>query len=150
MSSSPTASIARPALAALLVTTMSCVTECSEGDGHLRTYFGAGSHWASWHAMPWAGAIWVPDRFEMEWWGVATALGIALAVAAVFVLAARYQIGRASFAAIVALWIASWAGTFLPFPFLFFGFLAQFGLPFVLVILGIEALVARRRSRAPP
>jgi hypothetical protein len=143
----PRAKILRPATAALLVTTFSCVTECSEGDGHLRSMVGLGSFWLDLHAMPAVWMLYFPDGVELVTAQLPWMLAIVVLTLGVFAAFERFGVGVTPWQMTWFTWCASWIGTLLPFPFLFLGFFAPLlYLPMLVIGLLIE-LYRRRRAR---
>lgn len=143
----PRASFVRPATAVLFVATLSCVTECSEGDGHLSTTLGAGSHWLDLHAMPAVWMLYFPDGLALMTEHLLAMIGIAVVTLALFAAFERFGLGPLPWHMTWITWAASWAGTLLPLPFLFLGFFAQFFLVPMIGIGVILAVIAKRRTR---
>jgi hypothetical protein len=140
----------RPSTAALLVSTIPVVTECSEGDNHVRATLGLGSNWVHWHAMPW-GYVWAPDEVSVDAGRIAAMLGVAVLTLAVFFAFEHVRVGRGAVIGAGLPWTLAWIGTVFPFPFLFFGFLSWMALvPMVVIGALVSFFVARRNERGPP
>ncbi len=138
----------RPATAVLLITTISCVTECSEGDGHLSSVIGFGSFWLELHAMPRIWMFYLPDGLHVVTEHLLWMVGVAVLTLALFAACERFGIGEGPWRIVWATWVMSWLGTLLPFPFLFLAFLGPFAMLPALAIALIVGVI--RRMRAPP